>query len=1100
MPNVGYATLQVIPSVRGIADDIRSQLNAPMQAAGQEAGNTAGQGILSGVGGAMKAGMLAVGAAGGAIFAKGFGDALEQGQVVGKLRAQLGATPQEAAKYGKVAGKLYSGAVSETFADAADAIKSVVQQGLVPPEATNKQLESISAKAANLANVMGEDVNKAAAAVATIMRNRMAPDASAAMDLLTRGMQTGANKSEDLLDTFIEYPVILTRLGLDGQTAMGLLSQGLKAGARDADTVADGLKEFQIRATDGSTASADAFKLLGLDATKMTAQIAAGGTGASAGLQLVLDKLRATEDPVKRNAAAVGLFGTKAEDMASALFALDPRTAVNALGQVTGAAEQLGVALGDNAGARIEVFKRSIEQAFTEFIGGKAIPALTQFSQDVRSSGGFVRDELVPPVRAFGGYLVEHLAPGARDVADVLAKYLVPPARELRDLAVQIGPPLGAVALALGVDLLQAAESVGRFIVETLLPGLADMVVWLDRNRENIVIVAGVIGFILLPILVQLGVQMLIAGGRAVVAAAMTVGSWIASAAAAVVNAALISAAYIIIGIDAVISAAKQVAASWAVVGGWIAAGAAAVWNAAIVVGQWILMGTQSLLQAGRMAAAWLIAMGPIPWVIAAVVGLAAIIFTNWDKISSTTKQVFGEVAGWAKWLYDQFADWFGKIGSVVGSVVGGFKDGFRLAKEGIAEVWSGMSEVAAAPVRFVVDKVYNQGIARVWNWIAGKVGLPELAHVQLAFASGGVVPAGSYGVLPGYAPGRDTMLAAVSPGEGWLRPEVVRWMGADTLHALNYRGRTGQLGDGMPAFGLGGVVGSVVKKVKNAATAIPGVSDVVDFIGDIARGALAKAAERGLAPVRALINSMPGDSSWAQGMKGLPLAGIDGAIKWLKGEDERDGGDRLVNALGWARSQAGKPYQWGGGGNPSWDCSGFMAGIEQVLRGNAPSRLYTTFDFQGASAPPGWKQNKKSAFMVGITNVGSGHMAGTLSGVNVESRGGDGIVVGPGARGWNDSLFYDHYGFVGTHDRGGWMMPGVPAINRTPKPEAVLTDAQWQSVDANRVALERAIDALADRNGAPLIGTYNAAADDDPHVMAERLYNLRRSRRGPRG
>lgn len=36
------------------------------------------------------------------------------------------------------------------------------------------------------------------------------------------------------------------------------------------------------------------------------------------------------KDPVKRNAAAVALFGTKAEDMGKALFALDPSKAEGA--------------------------------------------------------------------------------------------------------------------------------------------------------------------------------------------------------------------------------------------------------------------------------------------------------------------------------------------------------------------------------------------------------------------------------------------------------------------------------------------------------------------------------------------------------------------------------------------------------------------------------------------------------------------------------------------------------------------------------------------------------------------------------------------------
>ncbi|MEU0952791.1 hypothetical protein ABZ353_10675 [Streptomyces niveus] len=123
-------------------------------------------------------------------------------------------------------------------------------------------------------------------------------------------------------------------------------------------------------------------------------------------------------------------------------------------------------------------------------------------------------------------------------------------------------------------------------------------------------------------------------------------------------------------------------------------------------------------------------------------------------------------------------------------------------------------------------------------------------------------------------------------------------------------------------------------------------------------------------------------------------------------------GGPDSIRALSWAKTQNGKPYQWGGNGNPSWDCSGFLSAIESVMRGQKPHRRWATGAFRGSSAPEGWIRGLKSPYMIGITNAGVGHTAGTLNGVNVESRGGDGVVVGPRARGWNSSLFTDVYGF----------------------------------------------------------------------------------------
>jgi phage-related protein len=133
-------------------------------------------------------------------------------------------------------------------------------------------------------------------------------------------------------------------------------------------------------------------------------------------------------------------------------------------------------------------------------------------------------------------------------------------------------------------------------------------------------------------------------------------------------------------------------------------------------------------------------------------------------------------------------------------------------------------------------------------------------------------------------------------------------------------------------------------------------------------------------------------------------------------------GGPGTGRALTWARTQHGLPYQWGGNGNPSWDCSGFMSAIESVIRGEKPHRRWATGAFSGSKAPSGWIRGLKAPFMIGITNKGVGHTAGTLNGVNVESRGGAGVIVGPGARGWNSSLFTDTYGFK----------PSIPAAYAT--------------------------------------------------------------------
>jgi hypothetical protein len=339
---------------------------------------------------------------------------------------------------------------------------------------------------------------------------------------------------------------------------------------------------------------------------------------------------------------------------------------------------------------------------------------------------------------------------------------------------------------------------------------------------------------------------------------------------------------------------------------------------------------------------------------------------------------------------------------------------------------------------------------------------------------------------MPGYTPGRDVHkflsptggALELSGGEAIMRPEFTRAVGSGFVSTMNSiarsRGAQGVKAALAPVFGGsapvstdrslryagGGVVqsfadGGIFGWIGKAANKVAGAGS--DIWNTVKKGAswlsdtLEASARAGVKNVvDPLLKNFPGmDTGFGRLVRHIPTKIIDALFGYSKGADKKGaggiGGPRIAAALKWAKSQSGKPYQWAGNGNPSWDCSGFMSAIESVIRGQKPHRRWATMAFSGKTAPPGWVYHGNSAFKVGITNAGVGHTAGTLGKTNVESSGGLGVHYGRTARGYNDKLFNSWYGFMpGKYDSGGYLQPGLNlAYNGTGRPEPVFTTQQ---------------------------------------------------------
>lgn len=102
---------------------------------------------------------------------------------------------------------------------------------------------------------------------------------------------------------------------------------------------------------------------------------------------------------------------------------------------------------------------------------------------------------------------------------------------------------------------------------------------------------------------------------------------------------------------------------------------------------------------------------------------------------------------------------------------------------------------------------------------------------------------------------------------------------------------------------------------------------------------------------------------------------------------------------------------------------SGFQSAITNVIQGRSPySRRFATGSF-----PTGDFLKGPGNYSIGYFRGNPGHMAGTLNGVNVESRGGEGVVVGKRARGAGDGLFHGNIWHLKGYKDGGAVSGDAP-------------------------------------------------------------------------
>ncbi|MDS1115293.1 transglycosylase SLT domain-containing protein [Gordonia westfalica] len=155
-----------------------------------------------------------------------------------------------------------------------------------------------------------------------------------------------------------------------------------------------------------------------------------------------------------------------------------------------------------------------------------------------------------------------------------------------------------------------------------------------------------------------------------------------------------------------------------------------------------------------------------------------------------------------------------------VKAAVGKVGDMFSAVADGIRATWDKIKGYAAAPIRFVVNTVWNNGLLPVWRNLKKFLPIPDApSPTTLAFAEGGPVPMGK-----GAKRGKDSVNALLMPDEHvWDVADVKRAGGHGAMYRMRNMVESGKPFTWTPS-GIGGASeGGPLQRFAKGGAVVPG-------------------------------------------------------------------------------------------------------------------------------------------------------------------------------------------------------------------------------------------------------------------------------------
>lgn len=373
--------------------------------------------------------------------------------------ASTGTAQSEMDGYQDVLEKIYANNYGEDFQDIADSM-ALVQKNL--GNMSDESLQQVTESAFALRDTFEYDISESTRAAKAMMDN-FGISGDEAMSMIAAGAQNGLDYSGELMDSISEYSVQFAKVGFDADDMFKIFQKGAESGAFNLDKVGDAVKEFSIRAIDGSDSTAEGFNKIGLNADEMAAKFSEGGESAKAAFYETVKALASIEDPLEKDAAGVELFGTMWED-------LGPK-AVEALADIEDGAYDTENALENikevkynDLGSMLEGLKRSVEMLALP-IGEMLIPA---FESLIGIITPLIDDGTLEELITSFGQFLEPLLQMATDALPAIVELF----SEL--LSDELMPMLTDTLLPALMDIFEALTPVIEMIITDLLPPLID--------------------------------------------------------------------------------------------------------------------------------------------------------------------------------------------------------------------------------------------------------------------------------------------------------------------------------------------------------------------------------------------------------------------------------------------------------------------------------------------------------------------------------------------------------------------------------------------------------------------------------------------------